>query len=275
MDLKNKTLISLVVAIVAFLGIYFYLQMREKELLLQSEMQTVLVANKDIPLYSQLDESLVKVTQVPKAYLQPGAVSHMEDLIGQISSAPIIAGEQILGTKILRFGAESGASMKIPSGMRAISIAVDDITGVSQLVQPDDFVDLLATFDFGDQAQSRRYVYTLFENIQVLAVQQDLGNTFSALSRKKKEGGLLDNLKTTPKTGSSVTYTVVVTPEDAQRLVLAQDTATTLTVSLRSLWDSDNTVDLKAITPTDLTGIKSLLKQNSGTNYMEYRGGKR
>ncbi len=275
MDLKKKMAISLVIAIVSFAGIFLYIQMREKELLFQNEMLEVLIAKRNIPLYTQIDETYVDVTEVPRAYQQPGALTHLQDAIGQIASSPIMAGEQLLGTKILRFGAESGASLKIPSGMRAVTIAVDDVAGVAKLVQPDDFIDLITTFDFGDQAQSRKYTYTLFENVQVLAVDQNLGNTFSALSQKNPEdAGFLDKLKGGGKTSSTANYTLIVTPEDAQRLTLAQETGR-LTVSLRSLWDSENTISLKPITPADLTGIKSLIKQNEGPSYMEYRGGKR
>jgi len=274
MDFKIKIFISLAVAFLSFLGIYSYIKMREKELLLRSEMRPVFVAKKDIPIYSQIDETLITETEVPQEYIQPGAITNFENAAGQIASAPIMAGEQLLGTKILKFGSETGASMKIPSGMRAISIAVNDITGVAQLVQPDDFVDLICTFDFGDMTQSRKYTYTLFENVQVLAVQKDLGDTFSALSKKSQEKGFLDQLKSDQKSSNVVTYTVVVTPEDAQQLVLAQETGR-LTVSLRSLWDSENTLNLKPTTPADLTGLKSLIKQSESPSYMEYRGGKR
>lgn len=276
MDTQKKLLISGIATVLAFLFVFFYIKNREQELLLLSEMVPVLVSEKDILVYTQLDETMMKVIKVPKKFAQPGALQNTRDAIGQVVSAPIMKNEQIVGTKLLRFGTETGLSMKIPSGHRAVSISVNNVTGVAHLVQPNDFVDLLVTFDFGDKTQSRAYTYTLFENLQVLAVQKNLGHAYSALAekRERKKGVLGDLMDSASTSSRAMTYTLAVTPEETQKLILAQETGK-ITVSLRSLWESKNKLKLSPITPADLTGLKSLVKQRQQPAYMEYRGGRR
>lgn len=274
MSFIQKLLLSIIVAGVTFLGTFLYIENREKELLRASEPRTVLIAAKKIPPYTQIDETYLTTKDIPKEFLQPGVIANYQSAIGQIVVTGIQEGEQILSNKLLGYGIETGASMRIPPGFRAVSFPVDDVTGVSNLVKPDDFIDVLVTFDFGNRTQSQKYTYTLFENIQVMAVNQNLGDTVSGLKLKQKELANLQNGSTSISRSTTPTYTVLVTPEQAQNLVLAQDVGR-LTVSLRALWDEDHKLDLKPVTPSDLTGIRSLLRQSDAPKYMEYRGGRR
>lgn len=272
MDKKKRTMISVAVGVISFLSLIGYLQVQRQQLLQEGNMVPVLVAKQDIPVYTPLEETLIEQTLVPKKYLQPGALGNYRDAVGQVVSTAMMKGEQILGTKLVTFGSELGLSSKLAPGVRAVSISVDDVSGVAKLVTPNDFVDLLATFDFGDQAQSQKYTYTLFENIQVLAVNKDLGGAYAALGAKGEDGKVMNKLiNASGIAGSSVTYTLAFTPDEAQRLVLAQETGK-LTVSLRPRGETESKLALPPVTPTDLTGLKGLLKQSKPT-YMEYRGG--
>lgn len=271
MDKKKRIIISAAVGLISFLSLIGYLKFQRQKLLQEGDMVPVLVARADIPIYTPLEENLLERIQVPKKYLQPGTLGNYRDAVGQVVSCAIMAGEQILTTKLVTFGSEVGLSSKLAPGFRAVSISVDDVSGVAKLVNPNDFIDLLATFDFGDQAQSQKYTFTLFENLQVLAVNQDLGGAYAALGGKQEQGAMDKLIGASGISGQSVTYTLATTPEEAQRLVLAQETGT-LTVSLRPRGETESKLELPPMTPANLTGLQGLLKQ-AKPNYMEYRGG--
>ena len=271
MDKRKRIIVSAAVGFISFLSLIAYLKVERARILQEGDMVPVLIARKDIPIYTPLEENLLERIQVPKKYLQPGALDNYRDAVGQVVSAAIMQNEQILATKLVTYGSEVGLSSKLAPGFRAVSISVNDVSGVAKLVNPNDFIDLLATFDFGDETQSQKYTYTLFENIQVIAVNQDLGGAYAALGGKNEEGVVDKLIGASGISGQSITYTLAVTPEETQRLVLAQETGS-LTVSLRPRGETESKLELQPMTPADLTGIKGLLKQSKPT-YMEYHGG--
>jgi pilus assembly protein CpaB len=273
MDTKKKIIISVLCGILAIGGVYSYIKHKEIKLLEMSTMTPVVIASKDILQHTQIDETMLDVKKVPKLHIQPGAIlgNDIHHVLGQVTASPIMKGEQILGTKLLRFGRETGLAMKIPAGLRAISVLVDEVTGVAGLIKPNDFVDILTTFDFGNEAVSKEYTYTLFQNVSVLAVDIDLGEGYASLAKKKT--GLLDKLEDA-RSGTSHSVTLAVTPSQAQDIVLAQETGV-ITLSLRGIGESEQELNLPATTPAKITGLKSLTKQQKKPRYQEYRGRRR
>ena len=167
MKIKRPMMIAAAAGIFALLLSFGYFGVREARLNALEEPVTVVIAKKDILQGSRLDESQLTFMKFPRRFVQPAAALALESAVGQVAMAPILKGEQVVLTKLLPLGEKSGVVSKIPLGMRALSVEIDDVSGVAGLIRPNNFVDLLATFDFGDQAQSQKYTYTLFENIQV------------------------------------------------------------------------------------------------------------
>ncbi|MFH1652743.1 MAG: Flp pilus assembly protein CpaB [Pseudomonadota bacterium] len=275
MDNKKKIIISVLCGIIAVLGVVSYLKLKERSLLEMSSVVYVLTATRDILQHTPIDETMIEATRFPKKYVQPGAVfvRDANTILGQVASTPILKGEQIVSTKLLSFGRDTGLAMKIPAGMRAISILVNDVTGVAGLIQPNDFVDILTTFDFGSDAKSKQYTYTLFQNISVLAINQNLGEGYSTLAKSNKQN-VVDQLMQNRSSGSSYAVTLALTPQQVQDIVLSQEMGV-ITLALRGIGESEHEMTLSPSTPSELTGIQSLMKQNSRPRYREYRGGNR
>jgi pilus assembly protein CpaB len=113
----------------------------------------------------------------------------------------IAKNELILPYKLSPFGARSGLPPKIPEDMRAITIAVNEVSGVAGFVLPGNYVDVLLTSNIGrrDKLPATR---TLLQNIQVLGVDQ--------LSSEDEDK---------PKVVNAVT--LLVTPKEGKMLSLA------------------------------------------------------
>lgn len=100
-------------------------------------MGVVLVASKDIPLQIPITPSDLSIKEMPVEYIHPRAVTSLDEAIGQISSVPISAGEQLLKNKLMPPGTTSKNSAEItPEEKKAANVLADDNSGVVNLIQP-------------------------------------------------------------------------------------------------------------------------------------------
>jgi pilus assembly protein CpaB len=102
----------------------------------------------------------------------------------------------------------NGLAFIVPSGKRAISIPVDDVSGVAGLLKPGDRVDVVAVVPEPDATGQKETPtsFVIMQNISILAVN-----------------GKLEEEKTTKKEEKLAqgTVTLAVTPEESRRLLLA------------------------------------------------------
>ena len=119
--------------------------------------------------------------------------------------------------------------------MRAIAVRVDDVVGVAGFIHADDRVDVLVTLRPNYQgAESTTKVF--LQNIKVLAVGQEV------------ETADRSRLHATPATVA----TLLVSPQDAERLVLAQNEGRIM-LTLRS-WTDSQPVETAGASPSGLVG---------------------
>ena len=111
-------------------------------------------------------------------------------------------------------------------GMRALSVRVNDVIGVAGFTTPGTRVDVLVTLNRGEVSMSRAVV----SNVQVLTA----GTLYD--QEQSKDG----------KAIPSTVVTLMVTPEDAERIVLAQNSGAIMLV-LRNPLD---------IVPTETKGVR-------------------
>lgn len=162
--------------------------------------------------------------QVPQQYLKflgqaPGIVP--TKLIGSVVRRGISEGQPISPQFIVRSGERGFLAAVLRPGMRAVSIGVDDATGISGLVFPGDRVDVILTHEVevkiaGTKEKiTRRVSETIIVRVRVLAIDQ---NT--------------DDLEGKPIRAKTVT--LEVKPSQAEIVAVAVRMGS-LTLSLRSL----------------------------------------
>jgi len=136
----------------------------------------------------------------------PGAFTSPEAVIGRVLLFPLSEGEPILDRQLSKAGAGTGIMVKIPNGMRAISLRTDDIVGVAGFLLPDTHVDVLVTLHTNNSADP--LTLTVLQDAVVLASGQK--------TEPDPEG----------KANSATVVTILVKPEDAERVVLASNQGT-------------------------------------------------
>lgn len=195
----------------------------------------VVVTAVDVAGKTQLTNEMLQVIKMPVDYIHPLAVRSKNEAAGKITTTSLAQGEQILQKKLAAAGeVKFGLSYAVPVGKRAVTVAVDDVSGISGLIKPGDHVDVAAVINIPDQTGQKEIANSLvvLQNIEVLAVGKTLED--------KSDGK-------TPLEYKEVTLAVTV--EESRPLILANQKGN-IRLMLRSPVDNStsNTVPFQ---PTD------------------------
>src|SRR6266851_8095648 len=161
----------------------------------------VVIAANDVAVGAKVEERDVKVVRFPAADLPPNCFHLKSSVVGRGAILPIAKGEFFLPNKLAGENAGSGMPSLIPPGMRAVSVRVNEVIGVAGFVVPGTRVDVLLTGN--PSGASDQQTTTVLENVAVIATGQKL------------ERNTAGEPQLTP------VITLLVSPDDAQRLTLA------------------------------------------------------
>ena len=176
----------------------------------------VAVASQPITLGSRIEENQVKLISWPLEAQPDGAFRDTKSVVGSIALASIQKNEPVLQSQVVTQGAGL-LPLMIGEGMRGMSVRVDDVSGVSGFITPNSRVDvLIAGVPEGAPEQRSKVV---LQNIRVLAI-----------------GKLIEQRDNKPV--EVPTVTLLVTPEEAEKLTLAT-TYQPLRLALRNYRDEE------------------------------------
>ena len=134
----------------------------------------------------------------------PGAFAKVEDVVDRGLIATVEENEPLTAAKLAPLEAGAGLPPSIPPGMRAISVKVNEVVGVAGFVVPGTRVDVMVTLT-NRQAQQDSMTRVVVSNVQVLTA----GTRYD--QENAKDG----------KPIPSTVVTLLVTPDDAERIALA------------------------------------------------------
>lgn len=271
MNKKLSFLISLVVAIGCVFIIMSYVSSVKSKMEGEYQKVPTLVASKDIPKLAVLQENMVELIEVPKKYVQPGALKDVLDIRGKIAESPIKAGEAVTSTKIVMPNKKTGLSFQIEEGKRAITIAVNDVQAVAHLIKPFDHVDVMVIVNIQppgvqENIQDKR-IFMLYQDILVLATDQYMGTGVPSSTEKDELTDAIKYVDESEKRYKNLTLSV--NPKEAMGLFLAQNFGE-LWVSLRPAYSSKN-VALEPMNIEDVTGFKTPIKTTPRPAWMTLR----
>lgn len=255
MNKKLQVAIALIFALISAFFVGSYLNNLEESYKMGAKEVQVLVAKKHIEKGVMLSKDMIEELEIPSMYVQPGAVNRTKTLFRDgvsplfMSAAPISSGEQILSTKIIRLGQETGLSSIIPTGMRAFTITMNRSKTMG-IIKPGNRIDIIATIDYytskGKVVEESK---TVLQNVMVLAVANDIfGTDYEMLQKnKRKQVNAVDDFNSY---GSEIPVTLAVSPEDAQKLALVVEKGE-ISFSLRAVGDDKVT----AYTPSKMVEL--------------------
>ncbi len=241
----RRSMISLVVgvvfAVVAVVLMYNYIQTTLQGQGVAAapvvELTTTVVAARPLTFGTPVDRLMLKTVQWPREALPADGFATIEEIYAgatgpgdRIALIAVAQNEPVTKGKISGFGGRPTLSRQVGDNMRAISIRVDDVVGVAGFVLPGDRVDIMLTRRIG-AGENNLVNEVLLQNVTVLGINQNA-----------------DQAADQPMVGR--TATVEVSPEQAQKLVLAQQ-AGSLSLALRSV-ETAGEIPAVAITEADL-----------------------
>lgn len=193
-------------------------------------LQPVVVAAQDLTFGTTLKPEQLKVAMFPKESVPLGSYAVPESLVGQNTKVFLLTNEPILESKLSSKG--GGLSLTIPKSMRAASIPVDRVSGVSGFVLPGDRVDVIMIIERPGTTRDP-IAKTILQNIEVL----------TAGERTEQKGN---------KTITVQAVTLLVDPHGAEAVALATNEGK-IHLALRNPTDMD-TVKIASLTRMKLLG---------------------
>ena len=135
----------------------------------QVEMVPVVVvaAKETIPAKTKLNEQQLAVKQMPRTLVTGAEFAAVKDVAGQISAVPLEPGEVVLKHRVVAEG-KGSLAYRIPEGYRAITIRIDELTGVAGHPQPGDLVDLILVLQEKAPNRPQATSRLIYEAVQVL-----------------------------------------------------------------------------------------------------------
>jgi pilus assembly protein CpaB len=232
MNRQSRTLIVLLVALgaaaIASFGVYRAIS-SIPERRVEIATKHAVVAARALPMGARLTADNVKVVGWPERTPLAGGFSSIEEVVDRGLISAVVENEPISESKLAPKEAGAGLPPSIPAGMRAMSVRVNEVIGVAGFVVPGTHVDVMAVLK-GQKSDGLARV--VVSNVQVL----------TAGTRYDQE-----NVRKDGKPIPSSVVTLMVSPNDAERIALAQAEGQ-LMLSLRNPLDTEPTASSGART---------------------------
>jgi pilus assembly protein CpaB len=191
--------------------------------------QQIVVLNRDLQAGEVVEARLLRSGAMPAQYAHPLAIESRDSeiIVGMSAQHNLRSGQVLLWSDLgTGLDGQEGAAALVRSQERAISLRVNEVSGVGRMIRTNDHVDIFGTF----QRPGRQVVTVpILQNVVVIATGQ------------RTQAGAADYN----------TITVSVTPQESALLTLAQETGR-LTYVLRNHLDWETVPDLKRVSLDDL-----------------------
>ena len=244
MNRQVRDLIVLVIAVgaasVAAFGVYLAIT-RIPVRTVEIATRHAVVAAKAMTMGTRVTKESVKLVDWPAKTPLPGGFSDIETVVDRGLLASVVENEPLIESKLAPREAGAGLPPSIPAGMRAMSVKVNEVIGVAGFVVPGTRVDVVDVIRQRDESMSRVVV----GNVQVLTAGTKIDQENS------KDG----------KPIPSTVVTLLVSPQDAERIALAQSEGQIM-LALRNPLD---------VAPSETRGVRTSSLMGGATTNVEVK----
>jgi pilus assembly protein CpaB len=185
-------------------------------------LNRVAVAKVAIPVGTKIIPEQIMMVEFPKESTPDGTFAQPEKLTNRVAVVNIAAREPITEARLAPEGTAGGLSAVIPEGYRAMTVKVDDVVGISGYIMPGTLVDVVVVIRPDDNSSQGPISKIVLQNIKVLANGQNI-----------------DKPANEREANSVKIATLLVTPEQAEKLALASTEGRLQLVMRNSIDQSD------------------------------------
>lgn len=204
-------------------GIFYQVAVRGRDNPVQQvEMREIVVAGQDLEIGAAIEAASLKLELWPSNKVPEGAFEAVEDVVDRVTISRILINEPVSGRRLAPAGSGVGLSPKVPHGMRAMALRVDDVNSVAGFVLPEARVDVLLTGTPVGRGDIGRLTKTILSHIKVISAGEHLAPDASGRPQKVP------------------VVTLLLSPEQAELLTLARAEGQ-IQLVLRNSMDKDST----------------------------------
>lgn len=216
---RGLMILAFSVFLVMFLVLYFFLSWWEDTKNAELDklrtpiipMQTVVVAKSDIPPLTIIKKEMLQLKEVPEELVPSDVITDMSKIINTTSKTEIFSGDVITERKLFTDLSKLTFVGSIPADCRAVSINVNEITGVNGFAKPGDKVDLLLV-ETDENFSATANI--LLQDVLLLSINKDMSKNSAAEISK-------DGKVTTAAIDNPTVATFALRPDEILKLVSA------------------------------------------------------
>lgn len=183
-------------------GFLAYRYISEKSDAQSGPVASVVVAKSKIASGTKITQDMLKTVDMPVSLIPANALRDLADAVGKYAIQDIWPERVVVQEEVANQRTGSDLPYKVPEGFRAVTVAVNAVSGVSGHIKPGHYVDVLLSYKPSERP-NHVTVTTILQKVLVLAVGQDL---------QRKDG---------VQPASEIT--LALSPNDAQILTLAEN----------------------------------------------------
>lgn len=170
----------------------------------------VVVAKGPVSPGQELTADLLTLGPISAAATPAGAFTDPAAIVGRVTATALFEGQPVMATLLTPAGTAAGLAALVPNGMRALTVEVNETSGVAGMILPGSRVDVVCTLNGASRHET--IACTIVQDVLVQAVGQRMT---AARNTDEKE----------PAPVRSVT--LIATPRDAEAIELASSTGRT------------------------------------------------
>ncbi|MBO5588818.1 MAG: Flp pilus assembly protein CpaB [Anaerovibrio sp.] len=204
------------------------------------EKATVIVAATDIAPRTLIQSNMLTTKEIPVEFVPDDAITDVKDIVGKPAKFQIMRDDIVTDRKVLMDIKMAGFTGTIPPDCRAISIGINDVTGISGFAKPGDYVDVLVVSGSGNDSRITSNI--ILQNILLLAINktpmysqrnvvvntpanEDGDKNNNSNNNSNVQGNSQPAPSNTASSGVA-TATLAVSPRDAMELIAAAQSGT-------------------------------------------------
>jgi len=186
------------------------------------DLHQVVVAKVAIPVGTKIIAEQLMAVQFSKESTPDGVFQSVDKLVGRVAVVNIAPREPVTESRLAPEGTAGGLSAVIPEGYRAMTVKVDDVVGISGFIMPGTLVDVVVVITPNDTSNQDPISKIVLQSIKVLANGQNI-----------------DKPESERQANSVKAVTLLVTPEEAEKLALASSEGKLQLVMRNSIDEGD------------------------------------
>ncbi|MDG5790060.1 Flp pilus assembly protein CpaB [Evansella sp. AB-P1] len=157
--------------ITTFLFFQYIQQYGEAQEVIVENMVEVVVAKEIIAENQTITADMLEMIEVTEQSLHPQTVTVPSDIEGKFATTMIDRGEVILNHRLMDGDEEALiVSRKVKEGYRAVSVGVNIVQSVTNLIEPEDYVDVIFTEEVTEEDETEIKTEEILSKARVLAV---------------------------------------------------------------------------------------------------------